>query len=113
MNHAVMEGRAEDMREIMVQAGGLNAGSSLTAQELLRWQQEIVHEYSAAPQPATFTLDATGRAIRGLFDIREADHPMARSTHLVIICSLAASSSRSAASVPVCSDHARAGRTWC
>ena len=80
MNRAVMEGRAEDMREIMVAAGYLSAGSSLTAAELLRWQQEIVHEYTTAPQPATFTPDTTARAIRGLFDIREADHPMARLT---------------------------------
>lgn len=78
MNRAVMDGRAENMREIMVQAGYLSTGSSLTAAELLRWQQEIVHEYTTAPQPATFTPDTTARAIRGLFDIREEDHPMAR-----------------------------------
>jgi predicted unusual protein kinase regulating ubiquinone biosynthesis (AarF/ABC1/UbiB family) len=78
MNRAVMEGRAEDMREIMVAAGYLSDGSSLTAAELLRWQREIVHEYTTAPQPATFTPETTARAIRGLFNIREENHPMAR-----------------------------------
>jgi hypothetical protein len=38
----------------------------------------MLHEVIAAPQPATYTPETTARTIRGLFDLRNADHPMAR-----------------------------------
>ncbi len=30
------------------------------------------------PQPATFTAEATARTVRGLFDFRDAEHPINR-----------------------------------
>jgi hypothetical protein len=78
MTRAVMEGRKDDLRDILVQMGFLAADSDLTADELYRWQSEILYETVVMPQPATFTPEATRRVIQGIFDLRDADHPMAR-----------------------------------
>jgi predicted unusual protein kinase regulating ubiquinone biosynthesis (AarF/ABC1/UbiB family) len=78
MNRAVVEERKQDMRDIMVRAGYLTADSNLTADELYQWQTETLYEYTLAPQPVTYTPDSIRRVIGGLFDVREAHHPMAR-----------------------------------
>jgi predicted unusual protein kinase regulating ubiquinone biosynthesis (AarF/ABC1/UbiB family) len=78
MTRAVMEGRKDDLRDLLVQMGFLAADSDLTADELYRWQSEIIYETVVMPQPATFTPVATRRVINGIFDLRDADHPMAR-----------------------------------
>jgi predicted unusual protein kinase regulating ubiquinone biosynthesis (AarF/ABC1/UbiB family) len=78
MYRAVMAGRKEDMRDIMVQAGWLIADSSLTADDLYLWQTEMLYEYAVAPQPVTFTSETTRRVIRGSLDLRDAHHPMVR-----------------------------------
>jgi predicted unusual protein kinase regulating ubiquinone biosynthesis (AarF/ABC1/UbiB family) len=75
---AVIEGRKHDYRDLMVQAGFLAADADLTADELYQWQSEMLYEFIAAPQPATFTPETTARTIRGLFDLRDAHHPVAR-----------------------------------
>jgi hypothetical protein len=58
--------------------GFLTADSDLTADELYQWQAEMLYETIVMPQPATYTPETTRRVIRGLFDLRDADHPMAR-----------------------------------
>jgi hypothetical protein len=78
MTRAIVEGRKHDYRDLMVQAGFLAAGSYLTADELYQWQSEILYETIVMPQPATYTPEMTRRVIRGIFDLRGADHPMAR-----------------------------------
>jgi predicted unusual protein kinase regulating ubiquinone biosynthesis (AarF/ABC1/UbiB family) len=78
MTRAVIEGRKRDYRDLMVVAGFLAADSDLTADDLYGWQSEMLYEIIAAPQPATYTPETTGRTVRGLFDIRDTDHPMAR-----------------------------------
>lgn len=78
MNRAVIERRKDDYRDLMVQAGFLAADSDLTADELYQWQSEMLRESITEHQPATYTPEATGRTIRGLFGVRSADHPMAR-----------------------------------
>jgi len=78
MTRAAIEGRKEDYRDLMVQAGFLADDSDLTADEMYQWQAEMLYEIIAAPQPATYTPETTARTIRGLFDLRDADHPMAR-----------------------------------
>lgn len=81
MNRALVEGRKEDMRDIMVQAGYLTADSDLTADELYQWQSELLYETMATtPQPVTYTADSINRVVRSLFDVRDADHPVARMT---------------------------------
>jgi predicted unusual protein kinase regulating ubiquinone biosynthesis (AarF/ABC1/UbiB family) len=78
MHRAVIDGRKDDYRDLMVQAGFLTADSDLTADELYQWQSSMLYEFIAAPQPATYTPETTARTIQGLFDLRVPEHPMAR-----------------------------------
>jgi predicted unusual protein kinase regulating ubiquinone biosynthesis (AarF/ABC1/UbiB family) len=78
MSRAVIEDRKHDYRDLMVQAGFLTADSDLTADELYRWQSAMNYEVAAAPQPVTYTAETTARTVHGLFDLRAADHPLAR-----------------------------------
>ncbi|GLE53641.1 putative ABC transporter ATP-binding protein [Mycobacterium montefiorense] len=78
MTRAVIERRKHDYRELMVRAGFLAADSDLTAEELYRWQSEMLYEVIAAPQPATYTPETTARTLRGLFGLGDADHPLNR-----------------------------------
>jgi hypothetical protein len=75
---AVIEGRKHDYRDLMVQAGFLAADAGLTADELYQWQSEMLYEFIASPQPATFTPATAARTVRGLFDLRDTNHPVAR-----------------------------------
>ncbi|PXX06296.1 ABC1 kinase family protein [Mycolicibacterium moriokaense] len=78
MTRAVQEGRKDDLRELLVQMGFVSADSDLTADEVYEWQSQILYESAVAPQPVTFTPETTRRTIRGIFDIRDPDHPLAR-----------------------------------
>ncbi|WP_245905822.1 ABC1 kinase family protein [Mycolicibacterium palauense] len=80
MNRAVFEGRKDDYRDLMTQAGFLSDDSDLTADDLYRWQSDMLYEVVGAPQPVTYTPETTARTIRGLFDVRDGTHPMARMT---------------------------------
>lgn len=59
MSRAVIEGRKEDLRDILLQMGFLTADSDLTADELYQWQSEVLYETVVMPQPVTFTPEAT------------------------------------------------------
>lgn len=78
MFRAVVEGRKHDYRDLMLRAGFLTAESDLTADEMYEWMSEMQYEAIAAPQPVTYTPETTARTVRGLFDLRDAGHPMAR-----------------------------------
>lgn len=78
LNRALTEGRKDDMRDIMVQAGFFSADSDLSPDELYRWQSEVLYEHALAPQPVTYTAESIDRVVRGLFDARQPDHPVAR-----------------------------------
>jgi predicted unusual protein kinase regulating ubiquinone biosynthesis (AarF/ABC1/UbiB family) len=75
---AVTEGRKEDLRDILLQMGFLTADSDITADETYQWESQIYYETVVMPQPATFTPETTRRAIRAIFDLRDADHALAR-----------------------------------
>jgi hypothetical protein len=38
---------------------------------------EVLYETILMPQPVTFTHETSRRAIRGFFDLRDVDHPVA------------------------------------
>ncbi|WP_193048447.1 ABC1 kinase family protein [Mycolicibacterium baixiangningiae] len=78
MVRAVFEGRKEDLRNLLVEMDFVPFDSDLTADELYQWQSELLYETAVMPQPVTFTPEATRRAIRGIFDVRDANHPIAR-----------------------------------
>lgn len=77
MVRAAIDGRKQEMRELMVEVGFLTADSTVSADEAYQWYAGLAYEY-LAPQPATFTRDTTKRAIAGLIDIRSAQHPLRR-----------------------------------
>ncbi|MBO0680023.1 AarF/ABC1/UbiB kinase family protein [Mycolicibacterium sp. S2-37] len=78
MTRAVIEGRRDDYRHLMVQAGFLAADCDLTADELYQWQSETLYEIVLSPQPATYSPETTRRVLQGFFDVRDADHPIGR-----------------------------------
>jgi predicted unusual protein kinase regulating ubiquinone biosynthesis (AarF/ABC1/UbiB family) len=78
MTRAVSEGRKDHLRELLVQMGFVSTDSDLTADELYKWQAEILYKSVVAPQPVTFTPETTRRIISGIFDLRDPDHPLAR-----------------------------------
>lgn len=78
MMRAVMDGRKEDYRDLMVQAGFLTADSVLTADELYQWQASALYEMTTAPQPATYSAETNRRVIRSLVDLQDRDHPLPR-----------------------------------
>lgn len=78
MTRAVIEGRKDDYRNLMVQAGFLDADSDLSADELYQWQAVALHEIAVAPQPATYSPETTMRVLQAYFDVRDSAHPISR-----------------------------------
>jgi predicted unusual protein kinase regulating ubiquinone biosynthesis (AarF/ABC1/UbiB family) len=78
MVRAVIEGRKRDLRDIMAESGFLDADPTLSSDELYRWWAQMLHEIVTSPQPATYTSETTNRILRGMFDTRSPQHPVAR-----------------------------------
>jgi predicted unusual protein kinase regulating ubiquinone biosynthesis (AarF/ABC1/UbiB family) len=72
---ATVEGRKDDLRAHMIDAGFLPRGSTLTAAETYDWWAANLHEL-LVEQPATYTREASERAIRAIIDLRPVDHPV-------------------------------------
>ncbi len=77
MLRAALDGRKDDLRELMSESGFLSTGCTLTADEAYQWYEGIIFEL-LAPQPVTYTEQASERAIHFLLDVRSPDHPMRR-----------------------------------
>ncbi|MDT5138385.1 MAG: hypothetical protein QOD58_2647 [Mycobacterium sp.] len=77
MARAAIRGHKDEVRELMVETGFLISDSTLTADEAYEWWADIMHEL-LVPQPVTYTHDTPKHAIRGLIDVRPADHPARR-----------------------------------
>lgn len=73
---AALDGRAHQLRELMVDAGFLTADSGLTGTQVYQWWAEILQE-ALGPQPVTFTRDTSRRALRALVPL-SPDHPVRR-----------------------------------
>jgi predicted unusual protein kinase regulating ubiquinone biosynthesis (AarF/ABC1/UbiB family) len=78
MVRAAIEGRRQDLRDIMEESGFLHSDPTLNSDELHHWWAQLLHEIIASPQPATYTSETTDRVLRGVFDIRSSEHPLAR-----------------------------------
>jgi predicted unusual protein kinase regulating ubiquinone biosynthesis (AarF/ABC1/UbiB family) len=74
---AALEGRKEDMRDLMVAIGFFTTDSTITTEEAYQWYAEIFYEV-LAPQPVTYLPDTAQRAIRTLVDVRSPDHVVRR-----------------------------------
>lgn len=77
MARAAVDGRRTDLRRLMSDSGFLTPDSTMTADEAYQWWEAMLHEL-LAPQPATYTVAASERAIRYLLDARSPHHPMRR-----------------------------------
>lgn len=73
---AALDGRAQDLRALMVQAGFLTGESTLTSAQVYQWWAEILQE-ALGPQPVTFTTETSRRALRALVPLAP-DHPVRR-----------------------------------
>jgi predicted unusual protein kinase regulating ubiquinone biosynthesis (AarF/ABC1/UbiB family) len=77
MVRAAIDGRKQDLHDLMAQLGYFAGGSALSVDEAYRWLAELLDEV-LGPQPVTFSRDTSRRAIRALIDIRPPDHPLRR-----------------------------------
>jgi predicted unusual protein kinase regulating ubiquinone biosynthesis (AarF/ABC1/UbiB family) len=77
MARAAIDGRKNDLRELMTELGFLTQGSTLSMDEAYQWMAEILYE-TLVPQPVTYTRETARRAIDNLVDIRSLDHPVRR-----------------------------------
>ena len=77
MVRAAIDGRKQDMRDLMAEVGFLTGDSTVSADEAYQWYARLAYEY-LAPQPVTFTHDTSKRAIQGLLDVRSGEHPVRR-----------------------------------
>jgi hypothetical protein len=74
---ATIDGRKDDLRDLMVESGFIADGSPFSADDGHRWFAEILHEL-LTDQPVTYTEAASARAVNSMIDVRAADHPMRR-----------------------------------
>jgi hypothetical protein len=77
MARAAVEGRKQELCNLMVQTGFLASDSTLTVEEAYEWWAGILYEL-LAPQPFTYTHDSPKRLIRGMAGVRASDHPTRR-----------------------------------
>lgn len=75
MLRSAVDGNSAQLRTGMVESGFFPADSVLTADDAYRWYQQIIYEL-LAPQPVTYTEEASQRAIASLLDVRDTDHLM-------------------------------------
>jgi predicted unusual protein kinase regulating ubiquinone biosynthesis (AarF/ABC1/UbiB family) len=77
MERATVDGRRQDLRDLMVQSGYLTENSDLTVDHAYEWWSTLLDDV-LAPQPVTYTPDDHQRAMRSMFDSRSPDHPVRR-----------------------------------
>jgi len=68
---ALIDGRTDDHRDLMVQAGFLTAGSPVSAEDLEQQAKDLAPDVHM-PQPVTYTSDVTARKTSRMFDVRPA-----------------------------------------
>ena len=68
---ALIDGRTDDHRDLMVQAGFLTPGSPVSAEDLEQQAKDLAPDVHM-PQPVTYTSDVTARKTSRMFDVRPA-----------------------------------------
>jgi predicted unusual protein kinase regulating ubiquinone biosynthesis (AarF/ABC1/UbiB family) len=74
---AIIEGRIDDLRADMVQAGFIADDSPLTGEDLQRFYSQVFYEIVIAPQPATYSPESGARSARWLFGL-DSTNPLSR-----------------------------------
>jgi predicted unusual protein kinase regulating ubiquinone biosynthesis (AarF/ABC1/UbiB family) len=68
---AVIDGRTDDHRDLMVQAGFLTPGSPVSAEDLEQHAKDLAPDVHM-PQPVTYTSDVTAHKTSRMFEVRPA-----------------------------------------
>ncbi|PXX06294.1 ABC1 kinase family protein [Mycolicibacterium moriokaense] len=76
---AVIDGRIEDIRATVVEAGFITEDSTLTGEELYEFYSQVFCEIVIAPQPATYSSESGARTARRLFGL-DSTNPLSRMT---------------------------------
>jgi predicted unusual protein kinase regulating ubiquinone biosynthesis (AarF/ABC1/UbiB family) len=76
---AIIDQRNDDIRKDMVTAGFISVDSTLTAEVLQQFWEQVFHEIVIAPQPVTYTPDSGSRTARWLFGL-DSTNPLSRVT---------------------------------
>jgi predicted unusual protein kinase regulating ubiquinone biosynthesis (AarF/ABC1/UbiB family) len=79
MARAAVEGRIDELRQVMADSGFLAEDSTLSGREAYQWWAAVLHEL-LIEQPATYGRESSERAIRAIIDLRPSDHPVRRMT---------------------------------
>lgn len=77
MLRGIVEGRKDEVRELMVAVGFFTDDSSITTEEAHAWYANISRELLVA-QPVTFEPGSARRAVAAFLDIRDPDHVVRR-----------------------------------
>jgi predicted unusual protein kinase regulating ubiquinone biosynthesis (AarF/ABC1/UbiB family) len=77
MLRGIIEGRKDEVRELMVAVGFFTEDSSITTEEAHEWYANISRELLVS-QPVTFEPDSARRAVAAFLDIRDPDHVVRR-----------------------------------
>lgn len=75
---AAIDGRAQDLRDCMVQAGFITEDSALTAKEALWYWSQVFYEMAVAPQPVTYAADSSARTAHWVFGLHDSSNPLTR-----------------------------------
>lgn len=73
----VIDGRTDDLRTTMVNAGFITDDSPLTGDDIYAYYSQVFYELITDPQPVTFTPDSGARSARWLFGLDTAN-PLSR-----------------------------------
>jgi hypothetical protein len=74
---AAIDGRIDDLRTDLVQAGFITDDSALTAEQLQGFYSQVFYEIIVAPQPATYSPESGARTARWLFGL-DSTNPLSR-----------------------------------
>ncbi|OKH82189.1 ABC transporter [Mycobacterium sp. SWH-M3] len=74
---AVVEGRKDDLFDVMAESGFFPDGSTLSPDDVHEWYSTLMYEL-LRPQPVTYSQEAAERTVRSMIDVRATDHPVRR-----------------------------------
>jgi predicted unusual protein kinase regulating ubiquinone biosynthesis (AarF/ABC1/UbiB family) len=74
---ATIDGRKDELREAVVEAGFIDADSAVTAEDAYFLYSQILHEIVVAPQPATYASNSGARTARWTFGL-DSVNPLSR-----------------------------------
>jgi predicted unusual protein kinase regulating ubiquinone biosynthesis (AarF/ABC1/UbiB family) len=75
----IVEGRSEELRQAMVDAGFMTVDSTLTGADVLAFYSQVFHEVVLETQPVTYSAGSGARTARWVFML-DSSNPLSRMT---------------------------------